>query len=427
MSLHLATYPDSVRFLYSLGNESRSLRLGLERMSVLLHHLGNPERGPRFVHVAGTNGKGSVCAMIESALRAAGLRTGLFTSPHLAEPTERIRIAGEPVAPQAFAAAFDTVHRASESLLAQGLLDGHPSYFETVTAMAFLLFRDSGADTVVLETGLGGRLDATNVVRPALSVITPIDYDHEAFLGKGLESIAREKAGILKPGAPAVVSPQPAAALAVLEQTAAALGVPLFPASDWTAGDVEIHAYGSRFTASGPLRVAIDCPLAGEHQVSNALTAIATLHRLGIAPEAIRAGIASARWPGRLECVARSPETVLDGAHNPAGARALARHIERFYSGRRVHLIYGAMRDKAVAEVAGLLFPLVEEVILTAPAQPRAVRPETVRDIADHPRMRLAPSIAEALALARELPPEDAVFVTGSLYLVGEARALLVQ
>ncbi len=427
MSLSLITYPDSVRFLYSLGNEARSLRLGLERISTLLNHLGNPHRGLHCVHVAGTNGKGSVCAMIEAALRASGQRTGLFTSPHLTEPTERIRVAGVPVSPQAFAGAFETVHRKAEALLAQGALDGHPTYFETVTAMAFLLFRDCGAEAVVLETGLGGRLDATNVVVPALSVITPIDYDHEAYLGKGLESIAREKAGIIKPGVAAVTAPQHPEVMAVLQQRAAETGSRVVLASEWKAGQIEARADGNRFTLAGPLRLAVDCPLAGEHQIANAITAVAALHELGIPAEAIARGLGEVRWPGRLERVSREPEIVLDGAHNPAGARALARQIERFYAGRRVHLVYGAMRDKAVAEVAGILFPLADDVILTAPGQPRAVRPETIREIAGHAHVRLAASVGEAVEMARGVPAGDAVFITGSLYLVGEARARLVQ
>ncbi len=192
MSLSLSTYPDSVRFLYSLANETRTMKLGLERIRTLLARLGNPHLEGRFVHVAGTNGKGSVCALVESALRSAGRRTGLFTSPHLVEPTERIRIDGVPVSGRAFARAFDRVHAAAEALLAEGALDGHPTYFESVTAMAFLLFRDSGAEDMVLEVGLGGRLDATNVVTPAVAVITPVDYDHEAWLGSSLDAIAGE-------------------------------------------------------------------------------------------------------------------------------------------------------------------------------------------------------------------------------------------
>jgi dihydrofolate synthase/folylpolyglutamate synthase len=301
MSLSLPTYPDSVQSLYSLANETRTLKLGLDRMTILLEHLGNPHRKCRFVHVAGTNGKGSVCAMVESALRASGLRAGLFTSPHLVEPTERIRVDGVPVPQELFANAFDRVHVASEALLARGALDGHPTYFETITAMAFLLFADLAASIVVLEVGLGGRLDATNVVLPDVSVITPVDYDHEAYLGKSLEAIAGEKAGIMKPGVPVVTGPQHPAVRVLLEERAAAVEAPLHDSTDWRVEDLRLEAHGSSFIASGPLRLRIDCPLAGEHQVSNALTAIAALHILGIPSRAMGCGIATAKWPGRLE------------------------------------------------------------------------------------------------------------------------------
>ncbi|HXF26141.1 MAG TPA: Mur ligase family protein, partial [Bryobacteraceae bacterium] len=201
-------YREAVDFLYSLGNEVKTAKLGLERITALLNGLGDPHRGGRFIHVAGTNGKGSTCAMIESGLRVAGVRTGLYTSPHLVEPTERIQIAGAPVTPERFAAAFAEVHETAEAMLRAGSIDLHPTYFETVTAMAFLLFREERAELVVLETGLGGRLDATNVAAPELCAITPIDLDHQEFLGDRLEQIAGEKAGIIKPRVPVIIARQ---------------------------------------------------------------------------------------------------------------------------------------------------------------------------------------------------------------------------
>ncbi len=422
------TYREAVHFLYSLGNEVKAAKLGLERMRALLERLGSPESGGGYVHVAGTNGKGSTCAMIESALRAAGFRTGLYTSPHLLEPTERIRIGGAPVSPEAFTAAFERVHAAAERLIAEGALEAHPTYFETVTSMALLLFRETGAKAAVLEVGLGGRLDATNVVTPRLAVITPVDFDHEAFLGKSLEAIASEKAGILKPGVPAVFSEQRPEAAATLASAAAAIGIEPVRSSEWEIRDLELYASGSCFTAAGRgNEIRIDCPLAGAHQVENARTAVAALDILGVPPDIIREGLRAARWPGRLERVSAAPEIILDGAHNPAGARALASHIQRFYSSRRVWLVYGAMRDKAVAEMAGILFPLANELVVTAPAQARAVRPETILDLADHSRAHIAASVAEALDLVRRCAaPDDAVFVSGSLFLVGEARRLLL-
>ncbi len=416
-------YPDSVHFLYALGNEIKTAKFGLDRIRAVLDALGRPQDRCRFVHVAGTNGKGSTCAMIEAGLRAGGRRTGLFTSPHLQEPTERIRIGGRPVSVERFTAAFDHVHETVERLLAQGAIDFHTTYFETVTAMALLIFAEERTDTVVLEVGLGGRLDATNVVRPELCVITPVDFDHEAFLGKSIESIAGEKAGILKPGAPAVFARQREQAARVIEARAKELGI----AVEWTAAaalqDLAIDARGGTFSLNG---MRIRCPLAGEHQVENAAAAALALQRLGVSRRAIEAGISNAEWPGRLELVSHQPETILDGAHNPAGARALARYIARFYAGRNVRLIFGAMRDKAVAEIGGILFPLAGEVIVTAPRQARALAPETMATVADHPNLRIAAHLEEALAMVGEhANSADAVFIAGSLFLVAEARAIL--
>jgi dihydrofolate synthase/folylpolyglutamate synthase len=415
-------YPDSVRFLYALGNEVKSAKLGLDRIRIALDALGCPQCRCRVVHIAGTNGKGSTAAMIESALRAHGMRTGLFTSPHLAEPTERIRVQGEPVSAPRFAQAFDRVHAAVGRLLDTGAIDLHTTYFETVTAMAFLIFAEERVDRVVLEVGLGGRLDATNVVQPELCVVTPVDFDHEAYLGRSLEAIAAEKAGILKPGVPAVFARQRPEADRVLTARADELECPITRASDWTVRDLSLARDGSEFRLSGERELRIRCPLAGEHQVENAATAAAALVRLGLPSAAIESGIAATRWPGRLERVSTQPEIILDGAHNPAGARALAAHIDRFYSGRRVRLIYGAMRDKAIAEISGILFPHAREVILTAPRQARALTPAAMREFADHPGVRVAPDIEAALALVRDAAPGDVVFVTGSLFLVAEAR-----
>jgi dihydrofolate synthase / folylpolyglutamate synthase len=405
------TYPDSVRFLYALGNEIKTAKLGLDRIRTVLAALGDPQRAYRVVHVAGTNGKGSTCAMIEAGLRVAGIRTGLFTSPHLVEPTERIQIDGSPVTPEQFQRAFDVVHDCAERLD----LDCHPTYFETVTAMAFWLFRELRVETAVVETGLGGRLDATNVVEPVLTTITPIDFDHEAYLGHTLEAIAGEKAGILKPGVPAVFARQRPEVATVLAARAMELGVPVKRAEDFEVWDLQIDSRSSRFSG-------IVCPLAGEHQIDNAITAALSLQALGIATD----GIAAAHWPGRLEFVAPNPDVLLDGAHNPAGARALARYLERFFPGRRIWMIYGAMRDKAVEEVAGILFPVATELIFPALDSSRALRPEALVELAG--RGQTALNIAAAMDILKgraeqEDLSDDVVVITGSLLLVGEARA----
>jgi dihydrofolate synthase/folylpolyglutamate synthase len=417
-------YGDSVRFLFSLGHELKAVKWDLDRIRILLAELGNPQIRCRHVHVAGTNGKGSTCAMLASALRVAGFRTGLYTSPHLIDPRERIDIDGWPIAENRWVEAFERTHAAAERLLAREAIDAHPSFFETVTAMAFVAFAQAEVEIVVLETGLGGRLDATNVVDPEVAVVTPVDFDHEAFLGSSIEAIAAEKAGILKPGRPAVFAAQRLDALSVLEQRALALDIAVHHSSAWRVEDLQIDRRGSRFTLVADEEIPIACPLAGEHQVENARTAVAALRVLGISAAAVREGIARARWAGRLERVAADPEIILDGAHNPAGARALAGYIRRFFAGEPVRIIYGAMRDKAVEEVANTLFPLAAEVIVTEPHQPRAVNPEAIGEMVDHPRIRAAANIREALSMAALDPMTT--FVTGSLFLVGEARALYV-
>jgi dihydrofolate synthase / folylpolyglutamate synthase len=411
-------YAESVQYLYSLGNEVLTAKLGLDRIASLLETLGNPQRACRWIHVAGTNGKGSTSAMIEAGLRAAGVRTGLYISPHLIEPTERIQIAGLPVSQEQFAGAFERVHETAERMVASRALDMHPTYFETVTAMAFVLFAAEKVHTAVLEVGLGGRLDATNVVTPELCVITPIDFDHQMFLGDTIEQIAAEKAGILKPGVPAVFAEQRPEAERVLRAQAHG---PYTFSRDWAITDLAIDARGSGFRLRGPAgSMHITCPLAGEHQVENARVAAIALTKLGVSTE----GIAAARWPGRLEHVSEQPEILIDGAHNPAGIRALVNYIRRFYLGpRRVWIVYGALRDKAVAEMASMLFPLADRLILTAPANVRAMPPEDI----PAPSARITHSIAEAIGLLDGAAREDVIFITGSLYLAGEARALLVK
>lgn len=418
------SYPDSVRYLYSLGNELKAgAKWGLERMQTLLDGLGHPEIGQRFVHVAGTNGKGSTSAMIASSLRHFGVKTGLFTSPHLVEPTERIQINGCAITPEEFSQAFDTVHRVSEELLANDRLESHPSYFETVTAMALLVFRDR-CDISVMEVGLGGRLDATNVITPELCLITPVAFDHEAFLGNSLESIAAEKAGILKPGVPAVVAQQSAIAEAVIVGRAREVGAKLIFTRDARLQNIAVTPHGSSFTLDGE---DYTCGLPGRHQIENASAAILGCRELDLPAAAIKAGLADVRWPGRLEYLSHNPDFVLDGAHNPAGAAALASYVKDFCANRPTWLVYGAMRDKAIEEVTGLLFPLANRLILTAPDFPRALRPKAILDVTRHPNATIAKSVVDAIQLAQNAPSEAIVFFTGSLFLVGEARAALMR
>jgi dihydrofolate synthase/folylpolyglutamate synthase len=414
-------YPDTVQYLYALGNEIKSARLGLDRVRRMAEALGSPDQRYNIVHVAGTNGKGSTCAMIAASLAAAGYRTGLNTSPHLVEPTERIAINGQPIGRDEFAECFAKVHDTAERLLRDEELEAHPTYFETVTLMAMLCFAQRNVEWAVFEVGLGGRLDATNIVEPRFCAITPIDFDHEAWLGKSLTAIAGEKAGIIKPGIPVICGPQHPEAWQVIRERAEAQHAPLIDSTALSIDHLEADAWGSRFTLDG---LRIECPLPGEHQIDNARTAVRCLREIGVPEEAIQSGIAATRWPTRLERVARNPDVVIDGAHNPAGARALASYIARFHSGRRVGMIFGAMRDKSIDEIAGILFPLAHDLIVTAPDQARALRPDAVLEITPHRSARIAANIREALAMRMTV---DILFITGSLYLAGEARAILVQ
>ena len=323
--------------------------------------------------------------MIESGAARAGRRTGLFTSPHLSEPTERIRVDGDPISAARFAAAFEQVHAASKRLLAEGRIDLHTTYFETVTAMGLLVVREE-RDMVVLEVGLGGRLDATNVVHPALAVITPIDFDHERFSAAASKRSPARRRAFSRRACPrcsrASVRKPPRCWTAAPPNWASPWSAP----ASWEVRDLELHPRGSRFRVR---ELEIECPLAGEHQVENAVTAAAALTRLGSPAAAIEAGIAATRWPGRLERICEHP-----GDHR--GRRAQSRRARArwpptstaFTAGRRVSLIFGAMRDKAIDEIGGILFPRAAEVIATAPRQARALSPEAMRDAAEHPNVR---------------------------------------
>lgn len=438
-------YDESVRHLLSLGKElaspqqARVQKFDLENIRVLSNYLGMPHRAILCAHIAGTNGKGSTAAMLESVLRTATLSTGLFTSPHLERINERIAINGVPIADEEFAAEFECVQSAIEHLLATGELAAHPTYFECVTAMAYHAFARRKLDFAVYEVGMGGRLDSTNLVQPEVAVITQVDLDHEDFLGHSIAEIAEEKAGIIKPGAWVVSAAEKPEACDVIRRRAASLDAKLVEIDKvWTIEKTTsidgCYRTQARAKDSGTL-LSLDLPLPGRFQVRNALT-VATAARLlaargfSLDGEAIECGIRQTRWPGRLERLARQPAIFLDGAHNPAAARELALFWKEHFAGQRIWLIYGALRDKAVDEVAGLLFPHTHYVFLTEPQQSRAISASLLAEMTSH-LARSSEVIANpeeafrrALSLAE---PGDAVFVTGSLYLVGCLRAFWMQ
>jgi dihydrofolate synthase/folylpolyglutamate synthase len=433
-------YDAAVRYLLSLGRElaaptqAAAAKFDLKNITVLAERLGRPDRAYPSAHIAGTNGKGSTAAFLESVLRHAGFRTGLNTSPHLEKINERICVNGEEISDQAFAEIFARIQILIEELLAAGKLRAHPTYFECVTAMAFEYFARERVEFSVFEVGLGGRLDATNILSPVVTIITRIDFDHENFLGHSLKEIAGEKAGILKPGVPVVITEQHPEAREVIVARARSLGCPVVEAAQLLRVEREsmqngcVHARVIEVASRTIFEIVPSLP--GRFQLQNALNALAAarlLHNRGfqIPDDAITSGIANTVWPGRLEKFQSAPDIYLDGAHNPGAARELAHFLKQNFSGRKIWLIYAALRDKAVDEVAGLLFPPTAEVIFTSPRTSRAVSAEQLAEIAGHhaPRFSVIPDAERAFehALA-EAAPEDAIFITGSLYLVGQLR-----
>ena len=421
---------DSIRYLFSLLGSIRKANFGLFRMKCLMAELGNPDQVPGIVHIAGTNGKGSTAAMIESGLRAAGHSTGLYTSPHLSRINERFLLDGKMVSDAALAAAIEPVRHANERVVAQHGHHAHPTFFESVTAVALVLFNQAEVDYKVVETGLGGRLDASNVVRPEVAVITRVERDHERFLGRDVGQIAAEKGAIVKRGCRAVVGRQARAARDVLLRRCVAEGVDFQDVeSDWLVRDARSESGFWRFDAIGPSRtVNAELALAGEHQIENSLAAIAALDTLGTLASRIEAGLRQTRWPGRLEVASRSPLVLLDAAHNPGGARALALFLRREASGRRVTLVFGASRDKAVDEIASWIFPAADRVLLTRSNVTRAASPQALLQAVGHHHARIetAESVGRALQVARaDAASQDWIVVAGSVFLVGEARELL--
>jgi dihydrofolate synthase / folylpolyglutamate synthase len=455
----MSSYQAAVTRLYELGHElarTPSHHFDLANMRVLLRALGNPERRLPCVLVAGTNGKGSAAATLASILGAAGHRTGLYTSPHMLRVNERIRVNSEDISDTDFAALHARVEDAATRLTATGELPWHPSFFEILTAMAFTCFAGA-VDIAVLEVGMGGRLDATNVGEPLVAIISDISLDHQKFLGNTIAEIAAEKAGIIRPGGVVVTLPQHPQANEVLGRVIAERGAHLVNAAEYVAEEQDPHLLrrcGAPFYLLDVMgeQISVESPLLGQHQRRNVALAIAAateLHRGGVSvsPRQIERGIRETRWPGRFQVIAAregSPEYVLDVAHNPAGAWALRAALAERYEGRPLTLVFGVLRDKAVAEITEILFPLAEHVIATQADSPRGATPEEIikeasrrmsppyrsetgSDKGGAPREVISePRMAAALERARALTPQNGVVViTGSIYIVGGALAML--
>jgi dihydrofolate synthase/folylpolyglutamate synthase len=435
--------------MFALGHElaqTPAHKFDLAHMRVLLQGMDRPERRFPSVLIAGTNGKGSTAATLASILRASGLKTGLYTSPHLVRINERIRVDGKEISDDEFASLHGEVDRVAEKLVERAELPWHPSFFEMMTAIALEHFARERVDLAVLEVGMGGRLDATNVVEPQVSVITDISLDHQKFLGNTVGEIAREKVGIIRPGGVVVTLPQQPEANDVIGNTILELGaravnaVPYVPPvspgspeylvpSTETGTARQVYRYPLQVLGE---QILVETPLVGRHQLRNVALAIAAAAELSeqgfssITARSIERGIRETRWPGRFQVIAARlgwPEMVIDVAHNPAGAWALRAGLSERYEDRPLIFVFGAMRDKAISEMTEILFPLAERVIATRPENPRAASPKEIQQAAARTGVEIeaVEDVHHAVERARALAKAGTVVViTGSIYLVGE-------
>jgi len=431
-------FAEALNYLLSLGHETLSIKLGLANTETLLESLGNPHRDFRKVQIAGTNGKGSTAVFLESICRHAGIRTGLFTSPHLISITERIKIDGEQISEDEFARHTTAVRETATRLVKEGALQTLPTFFEQVTAIALLAFRQARVELAILETGLGGRLDSTTAAQAEVVAITAVAMDHEEYLGSTIAEIAAEKAAIIQPGVGTVIGPQTSEALDVIIRRCEAQGIEptLIETSELShpggaSGDGRCELV---LEAAPGHKEKVQLGLRGRHQIENALVAVALAESLGkrgfpVSQTAIVQGLETAGHPGRLEFWNCKPLLLFDGAHNPAAARTLQGYLGEFVKSP-VTMIFGAMKDKRLQEMASLLFPFANELILTEIDNPRAA---SLQDLIgaipadlDRSKISTAGSVGEALLKAREVTPDDGLIcITGSLYLIGAAQEIL--
>jgi len=414
-------YDETLSYLYGL--QKHGLKFGLDNIRSMLSLLGEPQRAFRSIHIAGTNGKGSTSAMIERLLREAGFRTGLFTSPHILSFTERIRISGAEIEEADVIGLTDEIRRV--------IGDMNPTFFEFVTAMGFLYFMRKDVEIAVIEVGMGGRLDATNLIEPEVSVITPIGLDHKEFLGRNLKEIALEKAGIIKKGIPVVSASQEPPALEVIENRAKEASSRLFlEGRDFESvlrghyPDGIVIDYRSPYSELKDIKVS----LRGRHQAQNSALAIRAVEEIVKGDILnLKDALSDIIWQGRLERVSNEPEIIIDGAHNPHSAKTLRYAVEELYPEREITLILGIMSDKDIEGILRELLPISDEVIFTAPNYERAEPPHRLRDraLSLGYRARVADSIKDAIGIAKTLKPKNLILITGSFYTIGEAKEAL--
>ena len=426
---------DPLDWLFGLAQFG--IKFGLHNIQAIVDALDHPERQFRSVHIAGTNGKGSVTAIVDAALLGAGFRTGRYTSPHLLDLSERFAVNGTPVTRDDLRSAVDDVRGAVEGLRERGVLEVHPTFFEVTTAVAFELFRRHSVDIAVCEVGLGGRLDATNVLTPMVSAITSISLDHEQYLGHTLREIAGEKAGIIKPTTAVVVGPVSDEAAQAISERAAECRAPIVWAKDGVQIGVSAEAQdGQRFTLRTPVRDygEVHLGLAGAHQVTNAVVAVRvleTLESLGThtGQSAIVDALGSVRWPGRLQRFACDDgrSALLDAAHNVAGAEALAHHLRTLGDCRP--LVFAAMRDKDSEAMLRLLAPVVSAIIVTRPSNPRAMDPTALAAVARTvaPGLRIDVEDDPGHAIERAWTQSRQIVVAGSIFLIADVMKALVR
>ena len=419
------TFEEAMRLIHA--TQRFGSRFGLESIGALLERLNKPQDRLKYVHVAGTNGKGSVCAYLTATLQAAGLKVGLYTSPFIQRFTERIQINGVEISEDAIARITTQIKAAIADMEAAGLPS--PTEFDLVTAMGLAYFAETACDIVVLEVGLGGRLDSTNIIKaPEVAVITRLGYDHTEILGNTLEKIAFEKAGIIKPGCDVVLYPQLPEAKAVFEEVCTKRNARLHKVDLSGIRSMEFGLWGQRFSCEGFGEYQIS--LLGEHQLGNAALALHTARLLQskgfpVTEEAIQKGLLSARWPGRMELVHASPNVLIDGAHNAQGAAALKRGLQQYFPGKPIIFLVGVLADKDYGDMMREIAPLAERFLTIAPESPRAL-PAAV--LADHLSQYGKPvqayeKLEDAIAAGLSLCREGSVFcVFGSLYYIGKVR-----